>query len=213
MADADGLVVGQPGGVARLQVRSDLLGELAEPVGQLEDRRLEPVGALPVRAGVGQTDLPQLAGQAGEVVGARPGHRVDDHAARAAELFRAYAARGPAGDGVGRLLYLDAKTYLPGDILTKVDRMSMAVSLEARSPFLDHHVIEFAASLPENLKLRGLTTKYLLKRVLKRLLPAENLKRGKMGFPVPIGNWFRREFRHVVDEYVLSERAAARGIF
>jgi asparagine synthase (glutamine-hydrolysing) len=95
----------------------------------------------------------------------------------------------------------------------KVDIASMAVSLEARSPFLDHHVIEFAASLPEGLKLRGLTTKYLLKRMLKRLLPAENLKRRKMGFGVPIGHWFRGEMQKFLREALLSEKALKRGFF
>jgi asparagine synthase (glutamine-hydrolysing) len=89
----------------------------------------------------------------------------------------------------------------------------MAVSLEARSPFLDHHVIEFAASLPEKLKLRGLTTKYLLKRMLKKLLPAENLERRKMGFGVPIGHWFRGKMQPFLREVLLSEKALHRGLF
>src|SRR6185436_15169653 len=84
-------------------------------------------------------------------------------------------------------LLTDTMTYLPNDLLVKMDIASMAVSLEARSPFLDHHLMEFAASLPEKLKLRRLTTKYLLKRVLKKLVPAENLTRSKMGFGIPIG--------------------------
>jgi asparagine synthase (glutamine-hydrolysing) len=104
-------------------------------------------------------------------------------------------------------------TYLPNDLLVKVDIASMAVSLEARSPFLDHHVIEFAASLPESLKLRGVTTKYLLKRMLKRLLPAENLERKKMGFGVPIGHWFRGELQGFLRETLLSERALKRNLF
>jgi len=104
-------------------------------------------------------------------------------------------------------------TYLPNDLLVKVDIASMAVSLEARSPFLDHHVIEFAASLPENLKLKGITTKYILKRMLKKLLPAENLERPKMGFGVPIGHWFRGELQGFLRETLLSERAIRRNIF
>jgi asparagine synthase (glutamine-hydrolysing) len=88
----------------------------------------------------------------------------------------------------------------------------MAVSLEARSPFLDHHVIEFAASLPERLKLRGLTTKYLLRRTLRGLLPSENLTRGKMGFGVPVGNWFRGSLQPFLREALLSEKAARRGL-
>ncbi|HKY28596.1 MAG TPA: asparagine synthase (glutamine-hydrolyzing) [Pyrinomonadaceae bacterium] len=118
------------------------------------------------------------------------------------------------GDGiVDAALLADIMTYLPNDLLVKVDIASMAVSLEARSPFLDHHVIEFAASLPEKLKLRGLTTKYLLKRMLKKLVPAENLERRKMGFGVPIGHWFRGEMQPFLREVLLSEKALGRGLF
>jgi asparagine synthase (glutamine-hydrolysing) len=102
---------------------------------------------------------------------------------------------------------------LPNDLLVKVDIATMAVSLEARSPFLDHEVIEFAASLPEKMKLRGLTTKYLLKRVLRKLLPSENLVRRKMGFGVPIGHWFRGKLEPFLRETILSEKALKRGLF
>jgi asparagine synthase (glutamine-hydrolysing) len=88
----------------------------------------------------------------------------------------------------------------------------MAVSLEARSPFLDHHVIEFAASLPAGLKLRGLTTKYILKKTLRKLLPSENLTRSKMGFGVPVGHWFRGQMQPFLREQLLSDRAARRGL-
>jgi asparagine synthase (glutamine-hydrolysing) len=114
---------------------------------------------------------------------------------------------------VDAALEADIMTYLPNDLLVKVDIATMAVSLEARSPFLDHHVIEFAASLPEKLKLRGLTTKYLLKRVLRKLLPAENLQRRKMGFGVPIGHWFRGKLQPFLLETILSEKALNRGLF
>jgi asparagine synthase (glutamine-hydrolysing) len=110
-------------------------------------------------------------------------------------------------------LLTDTMTYLPNDLLVKVDIASMAVSLEARSPFLDHHVIEFAASLPEKFKLRGLTTKYLLKRVLKKLVPVENLNRPKMGFGVPIGHWFRDRMKSFLGETLLSDKALQRGFF
>ncbi len=118
------------------------------------------------------------------------------------------------GNGlVDTLLLTDLMTYLPNDLLVKVDIATMAVSLEARSPFLDHHVIEFAASLPEGLKLRRLTTKYLLKKVLRQLLPSENLDRRKMGFGVPIGHWFRGKMQPFLREVVLSEKALKRGLF
>ncbi|MGH9907288.1 MAG: asparagine synthase (glutamine-hydrolyzing), partial [Pyrinomonadaceae bacterium] len=110
---------------------------------------------------------------------------------QARDLLKPWFTRANGAGIVDTSLLVDIMTYLPNDLLVKVDIATMAVSLEARSPFLDHHVIEFAASLPEKLKLRGLTTKYLLKRVLKKLLPAENLERRKMGFGVPIGHWFR----------------------
>jgi len=110
-------------------------------------------------------------------------------------------------------LLTDLMTYLPNDLLVKVDIASMAVSLEARSPFLDHHVIEFAASLPPEMKARRLTTKYLLKRVLRQLLPKENLDRRKMGFGVPIGHWFRGRMQPFLREVLLSERSFRRGLF
>jgi len=93
-------------------------------------------------------------------------------------------------DSLSRLQDLDLKTYLPGDILTKVDRMSMANSLEARVPLLDHPLVEFACSLPPDLQLRAGTTKYLLKRALEGRVPAEVLTRAKQGFAVPLESWF-----------------------
>ena len=122
-------------------------------------------------------------------------------------------ARANGSGIVDASLLADLMTYLPNDLLVKVDIATMAVSLEARSPFLDHHVIEFAASLPENLKLRGLTTKYLLKKVLRRLLPNENLNRRKMGFGVPIGRWFRGEMKAFLEESLLSQKSLQRGLF
>ncbi len=131
----------------------------------------------------------------------------------AAELLDPWFTRANGAGIVDAALLTDIMTYLPNDLLVKVDIATMAVSLEARSPFLDHHVIEFAASLPEKLKLRGLTTKYLLKRVLKQLLPAENLSRRKMGFGIPIGHWFRGKLQQFLRETLLSEKALNRGLF
>lgn len=132
---------------------------------------------------------------------------------RASDFIAPWFAHANGAGLVDASLLADTMTYLPNDLLVKVDIASMAVSLEARSPFLDHHVIEFAASLPENLKLRGLTTKYLLKRVLAKLLPAENLSRRKMGFGVPIGHWLRGEMQPFLRETLLSEKALGRGFF
>jgi asparagine synthase (glutamine-hydrolysing) len=111
-----------------------------------------------------------------------------------------------------RLLYADIKTYLH-ELLMKQDQMSMATSIESRVPFLDHKLVEFTCSLPERLKLRGGTTKYILREAMKGILPQQILSRPKMGFPVPIAAWFRGPYRSVIDEYVLSDRAASRGIF
>jgi asparagine synthase (glutamine-hydrolysing) len=111
-----------------------------------------------------------------------------------------------------RLLYADIKTYLH-ELLMKQDQMSMAASLESRVPFLDHKLVEFTSSLPERLKLRRWTTKYVLRQSMKGVLPEQILTRPKMGFPVPIGAWFRGPYAQVLDEYVLSSRATERGIF
>lgn len=111
-----------------------------------------------------------------------------------------------------KLLYADTKTYLH-ELLMKQDQMSMAASIESRVPFLDHKLVEFTAKMPIKMKLRGKDTKWILREAMKGILPDEILNRSKMGFPVPIGNWFRNEYKHIVDEYVLGERAISRGIF
>jgi asparagine synthase (glutamine-hydrolysing) len=117
------------------------------------------------------------------------------------------------GSGVlDAAMLTDQMTYLPNDLLVKVDIASMANSLEARSPFLDHKVIEFAASLPEALKMRRFETKSLLKKVAARLVPREVIYRRKMGFGVPIGKWFRGEMKDFVRDALLSPRALGRGI-
>jgi asparagine synthase (glutamine-hydrolysing) len=133
--------------------------------------------------------------------------------ASAGNILDPWLARTNGSGIVDAALLTDIMTYLPNDLLVKVDIATMAVSLEARSPFLDHHVMEFAASLPEKFKLHGLTTKYLLKRMLKKLLPAENLDRRKMGFGVPIGHWFRGELQPFLRETLLGEAALKRGLF
>lgn len=114
---------------------------------------------------------------------------------------------------LNRMLYTDIKTYLH-ELLMKQDQMSMAASIESRVPFLDHKLVEFTGRLPQRLKLRhGWTAKYVLRSAMKDVLPREILERKKMGFPVPIGKWFRGEFRSIIDEYVLGSRTADRGIF
>ena len=117
-----------------------------------------------------------------------------------------------AEDVLDRLLYTDTKTYLH-ELLMKQDQMSMAASIESRVPFLDHKLVEFTARMPREMKLRGGTTKWILREAMRGILPSEILDRPKMGFPVPIGGWFRGEYKHIVDEYVLGNRAMQREIF
>ena len=129
----------------------------------------------------------------------------------AAEIFHAHGAR--TDDAVGRLLYLDAKTYLPGDILTKVDRMSMAASLEARVPLLEHKLIEFVSRMPASLKMRGGESKYIFKRAVRGLVPDEILDRPKQGFGVPINEWINRELRERIRDTFADARTRSRGVF
>ena len=91
--------------------------------------------------------------------------------------------------------------------------MSMAASIESRVPFLDHKLVEYTAKLPTRMKLRGRDTKWILRHAMKGRLPDEILERPKMGFPVPLGKWLRGPFRHLVDDYLFSERSLGRGIF
>jgi asparagine synthase (glutamine-hydrolysing) len=114
---------------------------------------------------------------------------------------------------VDTTLMVDVLTYLPNDLLVKVDIATMAVSLEGRSPLLDHKLMEFAARLPENLKLKGRENKYLLKKVASRLVPQSVIYRQKMGFAVPISHWFRGEMSGFVENVLLSETAVKRNLF
>lgn len=103
-----------------------------------------------------------------------------------------------------QLLYLNFKTYLPYDLLVKMDRMTMANSLEGRSPFLDTELIEYAFTIPDSLKLKGFKTKYDLKYTFRDMLPKELRHRGKMGFGVPLGAWFRSKLKAYLEEHILS---------
>ncbi len=122
-----------------------------------------------------------------------------------------YNAR--AWDVLSRRQYLDIHTYLPGDILTKVDRASMMVSLECRAPILDHVLAEFSATIPVEMRIQGMTTKYLLKKVAERLLPKELVYRPKRGFAVPIEYWLRDAWGPHSQELILGEQALSRGVF
>jgi len=129
------------------------------------------------------------------------------------ELILNRCGEAEADSFLDRVLYADVMMYLPDDLLVKVDVASMANSLEARSPFLDHEFMEFAAGIPAEMKLKGLTTKYILKEALRNILPDEVLFREKMGFGVPIDYWFRNELKGMVYDTLLSEKAVSRGYF
>ncbi|MEX1997123.1 MAG: asparagine synthase (glutamine-hydrolyzing) [Candidatus Andersenbacteria bacterium] len=131
-----------------------------------------------------------------------------------AEILAEHFAAVPDAHPVDEAQYVDINTYLPDDLLVKVDIATMAVALEGRSPFLDHEFLELSASIPANLKLRGLNTKkYILKQALHDILPDEVLYRPKKGFGVPIGTWFRSDLKNYLRSVVLSPRSLSRGLF
>ena len=127
------------------------------------------------------------------------------------EFGRSLAKKVSSGEELDALLYIDSKTYLPGDILTKVDRMSMAVSLEARVPLLDHKLIEFVTSIPARLKLKGLETKYIFKQAVRDLVPPQILDRPKQGFGVPVQEWINQQLRERIRETLMEQRTRERG--
>ena len=125
-----------------------------------------------------------------------------------------YLERAPAKDPLSRLLYLDSKTYLPGDILTKVDRMSMLTSLEVRVPILDHVFLEWATSLTPEWKMRGGKQKYMLKKLAQRVgVPREVLDRPKQGFALPLVHWTRHDLKDMIMSVLLQPRTLQRGYF
>ncbi|MCF6215806.1 MAG: amidotransferase 1, exosortase A system-associated [Emcibacter sp.] len=129
------------------------------------------------------------------------------------EVFNKYGASSGSDDPLSILQYIDLKTYLVGDILTKVDRASMAHSLEVRVPLLDHKLVEWIATLPSDFKLQGGEGKYIFKKSLEGRLPEDILYRPKMGFGVPLGKWFRGELKQNIRDAVLSERMLDSGYF
>jgi asparagine synthase (glutamine-hydrolysing) len=130
-----------------------------------------------------------------------------------ADGYGRYVEAPEVEDPAGGAMLLDLVTYLPNDLLVKMDIMTMAHALEARSPFLDHKVVELAASIPAHLKVRGRQTKYILKRALSSLLPPAILSRGKMGFGVPLARWFRSELKDYAREVLLDPASLQRGYF
>jgi len=125
------------------------------------------------------------------------------------DAYRECTSRDP----LDRALYVDARTYMIDDVLTKVDRMSMAVSLEAREPLLDHKLLEFAARVPVSLKLKDGRSKYLLRRILERRVPKSITERSKRGFAAPIGEWLRGPLAGMTSDLLLDGRLGNRGIF
>jgi asparagine synthase (glutamine-hydrolysing) len=124
-----------------------------------------------------------------------------------------YFDQCPAQDNLAKYIYLDLKTSLPDDLLALTDKMTMAMSLECRAPFMDHELVELAASIPPSLKVNGLTTKYILKKAVQPWLPREILHRKKRGFGAPMGAWLRRDLKTLVQNTLSEERVRARGLF
>jgi asparagine synthase (glutamine-hydrolysing) len=144
----------------------------------------------------------------------------EDFRARLARLPRLYpmAAAAELCDSenvIDRCLHTDQMTYLPGDLLVKVDRMTMAHGLEGRSPLLDHMIVEFAASLPTHLKLHGTCRKYLLKKLLERKFgfSSELVHREKQGFAVPVRQWLCGDLRELLEDSIRASTLVTRGIF
>ena len=127
--------------------------------------------------------------------------------------IEAIFAAVPRLDAVDAMLHADMEWYLPTDLLVKVDIATMANSLEARSPFLDWRLTEFAARLPSRFKVKGRTSKYILKKAVADLIPAGNMHRPKQGFAVPVGPWFRGELKDFLADHILDARCRSRGLF
>lgn len=128
-------------------------------------------------------------------------------------VMKVYFDRSEGWDPLSRIQYVDVKTYLVDDILTKVDRASMAHSLEVRVPLLDHHVMEYAASIPSSYKLHRGAEKYIFKRMLSQLLPAEVLHRPKMGFSIPLAEWLRKELKVPFEQQLFAQKTITGEFF
>jgi asparagine synthase (glutamine-hydrolysing) len=129
------------------------------------------------------------------------------------QVFAAHLARTNALAPLSRMLYLDTALWLPDDLLARGDKTSMAASIEARVPLLDHKLVEFAAALPSHLKVKGLTRKYLLKKVARPWLPRQIIRRRKKGFPIPMSVWFRTDARAFVRDVLSPSTVRRRGLF
>jgi len=137
----------------------------------------------------------------------------EDGANRSENALLSYFARCADPDDLNRILYVDLKTSLPDDLLTMTDRMSMAASIECRAPLVDHELVELMSGVPSSLKVRGLTMKYLMKKVVAPWLPPEILARKKRGFGAPIGAWLRKDLQPMVAALLSEEQVRRRGLF
>src|SRR5215472_16145498 len=120
---------------------------------------------------------------------------------------------GTHGRTVNALLATDLESYLPNDLLVKMDIAAMANSVEGRSPFLDHKVVEYCARLPVRYKIRAATRKYLLRKIASDLVPRPNIRRRKMGFGIPVGEWMRTEHKRFLEDVLLGSHARRRRLF
>jgi asparagine synthase (glutamine-hydrolysing) len=132
--------------------------------------------------------------------------------ASAEGVFGEHLAKVDSDVALNRMLYVDTKLWLPDDLLARGDKMSMAASLEARVPLLDHKLVEFAAALPPHMKIRRLTRKYLLRKVARKYLPPPILQRKKQGFPIPISGWIRKEAKEYISDLLSWETIRRRGV-
>jgi len=146
-----------------------------------------------------------------ELLGRRSAEKLDCRSAE--QVFARELARSDAAAPLHRMLYVDSKLWLPDFLLLRGDKLSMANSLEARVPLLDHKLVEFACGLPPRLKLHGLSRKHLLKRVAAKYLPAAIIQRKKQGFPIPISSWMRHEARPFIRDLLAPETLRRRGMF
>lgn len=154
---------------------------------------------------LGSFSFPEI----GQVLSSGLNHLFDCH--RVVEEISSYEKAFPSKDKISLVQYLDLKLYLQEGVLVKVDRASMASSLEVRAPFLDHEFVEFVMGLPSDLKLKGFTSKYLLKKVMKNLLPDEIVQRKKKGFGVPIAKWVKGPLRELFGDFLSPDRLKQEG--
>jgi len=129
------------------------------------------------------------------------------------ESFLSYFSHAESDNVLNKMLFLDSKTYLPDDLLTLTDKMSMAHSLEVRVPFLDHQLIEFLATVPPQLKIKNLQKKYIHRKAVSKILPREILQKKKKGFSLPLGSWFRKELRGFVQDVLTQDGIDKTGLF